>query len=187
MQIPAIEIVEDDAKWYVMRDLKRANAKLPAYLQLKDAGFEVYTPTTWELTVRNGKHTKIERPIIRDLLFVHSTHGRLNPIVEQTPTLQFRYKKGGAYKEPIIVRNLDMHIFMTAAGMCAEPQYFFPDQITPEMTGRRIRIIDGPLIGYEGHLQKIRGTKTKHVLVRLADIIAVSVTVDTAQIALLPD
>ena len=30
--------------WFVMRDLKRPNAKLPAYIQLEQEGIEVFTP-----------------------------------------------------------------------------------------------------------------------------------------------
>jgi hypothetical protein len=34
---------EKQTCWYVMRDLKRANAKLPAYKQLLNEHFEVFT------------------------------------------------------------------------------------------------------------------------------------------------
>ena len=39
----------EEAYWYVMRDLKRRNAKNPAYSMLEDAGFEVFTPMKWEV------------------------------------------------------------------------------------------------------------------------------------------
>lgn len=35
---------EQRMHWYVMRDLKRPNAKLPAYKQLSDEHLEVFTP-----------------------------------------------------------------------------------------------------------------------------------------------
>ncbi len=35
---------EQQMHWYVMRDLKRPNAKLPAYKQLSDEHIEVFTP-----------------------------------------------------------------------------------------------------------------------------------------------
>ena len=41
--------------WFVMRDLKRPNAKLPAYKFLAEQGLEVFTPMTWRLSVRHGK------------------------------------------------------------------------------------------------------------------------------------
>lgn len=42
-------------QWFVMRDLKRANAKLPAYKQLEEAGFRVFTPMTTKIMEISGK------------------------------------------------------------------------------------------------------------------------------------
>lgn len=42
-------------QWFVMRDLKRANAKLPAYKQLEEAGFRVFTPMTTKIMEKGGK------------------------------------------------------------------------------------------------------------------------------------
>lgn len=36
-------------QWFVMRDLKRSNAKLPAYKLLREEQFEVFVPMKWEL------------------------------------------------------------------------------------------------------------------------------------------
>ena len=36
-------IDESKKEWFVMRDLKRANANLPAYKMLEDLGFKVTT------------------------------------------------------------------------------------------------------------------------------------------------
>ena len=44
--------VQDRLLWFVMRDLKRCNAKQPAYKLFKDLGMEVFTPMVWKLSVR---------------------------------------------------------------------------------------------------------------------------------------
>ena len=49
---------EKQTCWYVMRDLKRANAKLPAYKQLLNEHFEVFTPMKEQLSVHGGKRTR---------------------------------------------------------------------------------------------------------------------------------
>ena len=56
--------------WYVMRDLKRANAKLPAYMMLGDMGFEVFVPLKWQLATRRGKRIREQVPFLRDALFI---------------------------------------------------------------------------------------------------------------------
>ncbi len=55
-----------------MRDLKRANANLPAYKMLEDLGFKVFTPMTSKVVERGGKRTRIQAPFVQDLLFVLS-------------------------------------------------------------------------------------------------------------------
>ena len=88
-----------------MRDLKRSNAKVPAYLLLASMQVEVFTPMKWVLRIRAGKRVREQIPFISDLLFVHDTAEALNPIVSKTPTLQYRYRKGGAYCEPVTVHD----------------------------------------------------------------------------------
>ena len=79
--------------WYVMRDLKRSNSKLPAYKQLANLKFEVFTPMHWKLIVAGNKKIPMEVPFIQDLLFVHDTREKLDIITEKIPTLQYRYQR----------------------------------------------------------------------------------------------
>lgn len=52
--------MEDDEKthWYVMRDLKRANASLPAYKLLEKEKIEVFTPMKTILIVKQGRRVR---------------------------------------------------------------------------------------------------------------------------------
>lgn len=136
-----------------MRDLKRPNAKLPAYLQLSAAGFEVFTPLMQKILIRGSKRVKATVPVIHDLLFVNSTRSVLDPVVARTETLQYRYVKGGGYCEPLVIPSADMDRFIHAVDSGAHVDYYRPDEIPRSMYGTRIRIIgDGPLNGYEGIL-----------------------------------
>lgn len=169
---------DTNKQWYVMRDLKRSNALLPAYKQLEGMNVEVFTPMTWSLKVRNGKQVRVYKPYIQDLLFVHDTRATIDPIVQKTPTLQYRYRKGGAYREPMVVDDDDMNRFMHAVSAAANPKYYLPEEILPSMCGRMVSIVGGPLDGYEGRLLSVRGSKVKRLLVELPDIFTVGVEVD---------
>ena len=71
---------EQRMHWYVMRDLKRPNAKLPAYKQLSDEHLEVFTPMQWRLKLKNGKRIREEVPFMQDLLFIiRAVRGAENP------------------------------------------------------------------------------------------------------------
>lgn len=175
-----IEIQGEECRekhWYVMRDLKRPNAKLPAYKMLKNEHFEVFTPMKWRVVVRRGKRIREEVPVIHDLLFVHSEKEELDSVVEKDNTLQYRYLKGGSYCEPMVVRDQDMDKFMNAVNSTETPVFYLPEEITPDMIRHKVRIIGGVFDGYEMSLIKMRGSKKKRIFVELLGIIAVSIEV----------
>lgn len=174
----------DCLQWFVMRDLKRRNAKLPAYKQLDGMVETVFTPMVWRLVTRHGKRIKEQVPFIQDLLFVHSTRQVVDPIVEKYGTVQYRYVRGG-YKIPMTVREADMQRFIDAVNSAENPQYYTPKEITPDMIGRKVRIVGGPLDGYEGNLQKMQGARTRRLFVELPNLLAAAVEVQPEYILFL--
>lgn len=163
-------------QWFVMRDLKRCNAKLPAYELFKNLGIRVFTPMVWKLVVRHGKRCRVEVPFMQDLLFVHDTRLAVDPIVEKYNTVQYRYVRGG-YKVPMTVGEADMQRFIHAVESCENPRYYRPDEISADMIGKKVRIVGGMLDGYEGHLQKIQGSRVKRLFVELPNLLTAAVEI----------
>ena len=172
--------VQDNPQWFAMRDLKRRHAKLPAYQLFENLKVPYFTPMVHCLTLVNGK------PFMQDLLFVKDTREHLDSIVEDTPKLQYRYKLGVQHT-PIIVPTADMERFIYAVKSAASPRFYTPNEVTPDMKNRRIRIIGGQLDGYTGTLVTTRGSKTKRLLVELPTLLAASVEVEPEYIELLND
>ena len=175
---------DDACQWFVMRDLTRPNAKLPAYKLLDGLNIRTFTPMVWKLMLNHGKRERRQLPFIHDLLFVYASRAELDSVVETTPMLQYRYLRGG-YKVPMTVRAADMQRFMHAVRFSSSPQYYRPDEVTPAMRNRRIRIIGGNLDGYEGSLITTRGSKVKRLLVEIPMLLAATVEVETEFIQLL--
>ena len=175
--------IQDRPLWFVMRDLKRCNAKQPAYKLFKDLGMEVFTPMVWKLSVKHGKRCREEVPFIQDLLFVNGTRLAVDPIVEKYNTVQYRYLRGG-YKIPMTVRESDMQRFIHAVQSSENPCYYTPEEISSDMIGRKVRIVGGPLDGYEGYLQKIQGAHVKRLFVELPSLLAAAVEVQPEYIQL---
>ena len=176
---------EPKKSWFVMRDLKRANAKMPAYKLLMEKEIEVFTPMHTVLKVVKGRQQKVQEPFVRDLLFVHDTRAAIDPIVEVTPTLQYRYERGKGYKVPMVVRDAEMNRFILAVTASKSTKYYTPGELSPNMIGRNVRISGGPLEGYAGKLLKISGSRTKRLLVQLEGILSAGVEVDAQYIELL--
>lgn len=166
----------DDVRWYALRDLKRPNAKRPAYIELSEQKFEVFTPMRWTLAVRGGKTERRRAPVLQDLLFVHGRFSEIEPAVRRIRTLQFRYSRGG-YLKPTIIPEDDMNRFIRAVRASESPKYYLPGELTPEMTGRTVRIIGGPLDGYEGRLLKIRGSRIRRLIVELPGLLTAGIEV----------
>jgi transcription antitermination factor NusG len=139
---------------------------------------EVFTPMTTRFSTKEGRRVKVEVPVMRDLLFVKECRQNLDPIVAKTPTLQYRFKKGGKQGEPIVVPGEDMERFIVAVQASNNPKFYSAEEITPLMCGRKIRMVGGTLDGYEGILQTIRGSKTKHLIITLPSLLAVSVDIN---------
>lgn len=168
---------EKETQWFVMRDLKRRNAKHPAYKELQDLGVEVFVPMKWQVTTRKGVKVREEVPLLQDLLFVHDSREHLDPIVEHIHTLQYRWLRN-TFRAPMTVADGEMDRFMMAVSCSDSPQYYLPEEITPQMYGRKIRIVGGQLDGYEGCLLATRGGyKVKRLLVELKGFLAIGIEV----------
>lgn len=159
-----------------MRDLKRRNAKEPAYQLLRNLGVEVFVPMKWQIIVRKGVKVREKIPFIQDLLFVCDSRLHLDPIVAKTPTLQYRWSRN-AYREPMTVPYAEMEKFIQVVRNSDFPKYYLPEEITPQMCNRRIRIVGGPLDNSEGYLLTMRGSKVKRLLVRLEGYLSVCVEI----------
>ena len=177
-------IPDDKSEWFVMRDLKRSNAKFPAYKMLEDCGFEVFTPLEWHISKVKGRKEKVLVPVIADLLFVKSTREQLDPIVLKTPTLQYRYGIGNSFRNPMTVPFKEMECFIKIAKSSLSPTYFMPEEITPDMIGKKITVVGGSLDGCEGYLITVRGSKRKRILMGISGLLAVRADVDPEYIRL---
>ncbi len=160
-----------------MRDLKRANAKRPAYKLLEENRIKVFVPMKWHLVIRQGKNVREEVPFMPDLLFVHDMRENLDTLVNKIPTLQYRWLRN-TWREPMTVPDADMNRFILAIRASNDTRYYLPEEITTEMYGRKIRIVGGPLNGYEGSLITTRGSKVKRLMIRLQNFLAAGVEVN---------
>lgn len=167
-----------------MRDLKRVNAKEPAYKLLEGKKMEVFVPKVSKLCVRQGKRVRMEVPFMQDLLFVQETRVNLDPIVEKTPTLQYRWLRN-IWREPMTVPDADMERFIHAVNVSENVTYYLPGELTPDKYGRTVRIVGGSLNGYEGKLLTVRGSKVRRLLVELPGLFSVGVEVNPEYIQLL--
>ena len=172
----------DDKQWFVMRDLTRPNAKWPAYKMLEKMNIDFFTPMVHKLVTVKGKREDRKVPFMHDLIFVHDARAVIDPIVESVQTFQYRFLK---QRKLMTVRDADMERFIKAVESSENPKFYRPDEITPDMLNRKIRIIGGQLDGYEGTLLTLRGSKVKRLLVELPTLLVAAVEVQPEFIRLI--
>lgn len=168
---------ESGEGWYVMRDLTRPNAKMPAYKALEGEKLEVFTPMKSVCKVSKGKPFCETVPYMHDLLFIHAYRAEIDEVVGRIRTLQYRYVKGGGYRCPMMIGEAEMQRFIKAVKVSGLPKYYAPGEITEAMCRHRIRVVSGELEGYEGRLLTVKGSKVKRLIVELDKICAVGVEV----------
>ena len=181
---PAPTVVADEKQWYVMRFLYNDHPKLRALIAA--SGIETFTPMKWVVkTDRTGRRVKEQVPVLRDLYFVHATHTDIDPYVAAHPTFQYCYKRGGRYREPMVVPEADMTRFIAAVQSSASPLYFTPGELDIAR-GTRIRLIGGSLHGMTGILLKVKGARSRRLIVELPQTICAAVEVNPDLIEVLP-
>ena len=167
--------------WYVMRALYRTELKTQS--RLNEAGIETYIPIKETVTTVRGRKRKVKIPAVSNLIFVRSTQKRLAPFTAGDGRFQYTFKKGGMSNEPLIVPDKQMNDFIRACTRSERPLYFSPGELKLEK-GTRVRIIGGPLDGYEGRLQKLQGSRVKRLFVELPGLLTAAVEVEPEYIQL---
>lgn len=164
--------------WFVLRDLKRPNALLPAYKELSQLGFNVFTPIHNVIKEIRGERKRREEPVVRDLLFVKSERSELDKIINSTKTLQYRFVKGAKAGTVMTVRDDEMNRFISATRLMKEPKYFTPAELSEIHIGQKVRIVcPGPLDGYEGNLISIRGSRKRRIIVSIPGLLATAIEI----------
>lgn len=153
--------------WFVMRDLKRRNSNSLAIHDLAKAGLEVFTPMTQIVMKIGGSLQRRKVPVIQDLLFIHDSKETIDPIVQSTPTLQYRYQRGKTKEDPTTVRDDDMERFIFAVSNTKTPLYYKPGELTESMYGKAVHIHGGMLNDYEGRLLSVKGMRKRRLIVEL--------------------
>ena len=119
-EIPSHTNEADKIQWFVMRDLKRTNSKLPAYKLLAELNIEFFTPMVCKTVIRGGKRCLMKVPFMQDLLFVRDSRRHLDPIVAGIAKLQYRYIHGGQHIL-MTIRDADMERFKRAVESADAP------------------------------------------------------------------
>lgn len=161
-------------RWYVMRAYKRQEATESALADERH-GLNHFVPKRYvERTIR-GEKKRILQPSIPGIFFVHASRHKIYAFKQFYPMMQYCYHRSHVGLDtPLVVSDPEMRSFMIIARQMEEDiAYHAPDEIHLSK-GDRVRITGGVFEGVEGTLLRIKGKRTKRVVVKIEGVVAIS-------------
>lgn len=167
--------IQEEKRWYVLR--AKFNRALIAQDLLLKLSIDSFVPMELRSVVCKGKkiHTKLV-PIISNLIFVDTTFSR---IIELKAVYQYLYyltHNLNGKIEPMYVPRDQMQQFKDFI----EGNFEHIEQIDPNgldfSKGDKVKIISGVFKGKEGFFMKVKGKRSKQVVVAIDGIVAVMIS-----------
>lgn len=157
------------------------NSELRTKAMLDDAGIVNFLPLRWDTVEAGGRRIKIQVSLVRNLIFVKSSPQELEPIVRSNPRFQHIYCRGGAKHQPLIVPDGQMEDFIKAVESSEEAEVLSPDEL-PLRRGQWVRISGGSLDGVVGRFMRVKGARSKRLVVEIPRLLAAVVEVDPSSV-----
>ncbi|MBQ4126394.1 MAG: UpxY family transcription antiterminator, partial [Alistipes sp.] len=115
-------------------------------------------------------------PAIHNLIFAHTTKKRIQEVKSGVHYLQYRVRPENGKNVPIIVPEDQMAQFMAVCANDNENlRYLLPSEVNLER-GTKIRVVGGCFDGVEGTFVKVKGIRSKRVVVSLDGLASVALT-----------
>lgn len=157
-----MEIGPNDEAWYAMRVTYGRELKIQAAMNGK---FKTFIPKCYKTVERFGKRHYELTSCISNLLFVYGTKNQ----IEEERQKQAEIKNDKKWhllnfimnheNKMITVPNKQMEDFIRVSNLPAEELIPLDIREGESLTGQRVKVIDGPLVGIEGFIKRIEGNK----------------------------
>lgn len=155
--------------WYAMRAIFRKEMDTKKILD-KEC-IRSFIPMHYTLTMKNGRKVRELVPAITNLIFVHATPTVIKEVKSKTEYLQ--YITDSRSKEKIIVPGDQMKRFIAVASICHEKMTYLKPEEVDLRKGTLVRVLGGPFDGIEGVFVKVKGVRSRRVVVLIQGIAAV--------------
>lgn len=127
--------------------------------------FETFIPKCYKTVERFGKRHYELTSCISNLLFVYGSRNQIEE--ERQKHIEIKDDKKSHLlsfiknhiDEPIFVPDKQMEDFIRVSNLPAEELIPLDIREGESLTGQRVKVIDGPLVGIEGFIKRIEGNK----------------------------
>lgn len=158
--------------WHALSAPYRRELKAKQFLD--ERGIENFIPMRYSVvTRRSGEKLRKLMPAVRNLVFAKASREVMKDLKSEAAFLQYRTMRCDGRNVPITIPDREMENFISACKTHDENMVFLsPDEIDLRK-GTRVRIIGGPLDGVEGIFVRVKGSRSKKVVVLVTGLAAV--------------
>ena len=161
--------IKTNRRWYVLRCSGRQELKLR--YELERFRHECFVPLSVRMKLRGNRRVKELYPAVAGIVFALLNEEELETFRENSKIHCFPWKDC-ATGSPLVVSEKEMKNFIGVAGTCDEQLIYLESNPINWEKGQKVRIIAGPLKGYEGRFVRVKGDR--RVVVEIPGVIAVA-------------
>lgn len=162
----------DTACWWAMSAVY--NRSMKAKAALAGVGVRCFVPMRWEERTAGRRKVRRRVPAVHNLIFVRTDAAGIRALKESLPYLQYLMRREEGRATPVVVPEEQMRHFIAVAGSDDERTMFVQAACAEWRCGDRVRICGGAFAGVEGRLMKVRGTRSRRVVVAIDGVAAVA-------------
>lgn len=171
MQLPEPE----KPSWFVLNSYTRNEHKVEDYLSQVE-NLQFFIPKRYALRNYYGRVKRELVPLIPGMVFVRDVYDKVQQLQKDVSFLGFATLSDGVRRMPMKVPDYQMDNFIRVVQHFEEDlTYFRPDELQLNK-GSYVKIIGGKFDGAKGELLKIKGKRSKRLVVCIPQIMAVAAT-----------
>ena len=173
-----IETIKEKTKvkWYVMIAYKQ-ETEAEKVLSSED-GLEYYIAKHYIIQNFHGKKKQRLVPVIPNIIFVHASQVQIVKFKEKFNFIKFATWQTGEGLEYLVVRDNHMSDFIRVSESNEKSLTFYKPEEINLKKGEMVRVHGGKFDGIEGTFVRIKGKRSRQLVVLIPRLLAASIEVE---------
>lgn len=182
MKLEELEVCQfvnerEGMEWFAMSAPYRR--ELIAVERFSKEGFECFVPLRRRpVKLRNGKSEIRNVPAVPNLIFVRALRSEIQDVKGRVAVAQYLTRREGDRNIPITIPDREMANFRLALEKSGEKTIYIDPSEVDIRKGTKVRIVGGMLDGLEGILMKVKGARSRRLVVMIEGITALAAEVE---------
>lgn len=160
----------EELMWFAMR--VTYHRELEAKRLLDEKGVENFIPMKYEKSARTGKKHLV--PVIHNIIFIRATASGIQELKQPARIPMLQYMMDQRLGKKITVPEKQMRTFIAVAGSYDESLRFFGPAEINFTKAQKVRITGGLFEGCEGVFVKVKGYRSRKVIVEIKGVVSVA-------------